>query len=150
MSEEFSTFFEDAARSYNVKSDEYYLSEALSDPVKIAIKKFENQPSVLDIKQNILVIQNFYFSNKDVSDVLKETTALNNKKNGTFGSIPTKHLKEMSDICTPPLNNFWNKETKLVNVTLVFKKEDASLLKNYRPASVLLVVSKMYERIMEK
>ena len=56
----------------------------------------------------------------------------------------------MSDICTPPLNNIWNKETKLVNVTLVFKKEDASLLKNYRPASVLLVVSKMYERIMEK
>ena len=70
LSEEFSTFFEHAARSYNVKSDEYYLSEALSDPVKIAIKKFENQPSVLDIKQNILVIQNFYFSNKDVSDIL--------------------------------------------------------------------------------
>ena len=32
----------------------------------------------------------------------------------------------------------------------VFKKEDASLLKNYRPVSVLPIVSKIYERIMQK
>ena len=37
-----------------------------------------------------------------------------------------------------------------MDVTLVFKKEDASLLKNYRPVSVLPVVSKIYERIMQK
>ena len=35
-------------------------------------------------------------------------------------------------------------------MTPVFKKEDASLLKNYRPVSVLPVVSKIYERIMQK
>ena len=35
-------------------------------------------------------------------------------------------------------------------MTPVFKKEGASLLKNYRPVSVLLVVSKIYERIMQK
>ena len=35
LSEEFSTFFDDAARLFNVKPDEYYLSdtENLSDPV---------------------------------------------------------------------------------------------------------------------
>ena len=35
LSEEFSTFFEDAARLFDVKPDEYYLSdkENLSDPV---------------------------------------------------------------------------------------------------------------------
>ena len=32
----------------------------------------------------------------------------------------------------------------------VFKKEDASLLKNYRPVSALPVVSEIYERIMYK
>ena len=32
----------------------------------------------------------------------------------------------------------------------MFKKQDASLLKNYRPVSVLTVVSKIYERIMQK
>ena len=32
----------------------------------------------------------------------------------------------------------------------MFKKEDASLLKNCRPVNVLPVVSKIYERIMQK
>ena len=78
LSEEFSTFFEDAVRSLNVKPDEYYLcnTENLSDPVEIAIRKFENHPSVQAIKQNISVKQDFYFSNTEVSDILKETTAL--------------------------------------------------------------------------
>ena len=35
-------------------------------------------------------------------------------------------------------------------MTPVFKKVDASLLKNYRPVSVLPVVSNIYERIMQK
>ena len=161
LSDEFSTFFEDAVRLLNVKSDEYYLSdtENLSDPVEIAIRKFENHPSVQAIKENISVNQDFCFSNTDVSNILKQTTALNNKKNGTFGNIPTKLLKEVSDICSPALNDIWNNEIitqksfpnnlKLADVTPVFKKEDTSLLENYRPVIVLPVVSKIYERIMQ-
>ena len=71
-----------------------------------------------------------------------------------------KRLNEVYDICAPPLNDIWNKEKitqksfpnnlTLVDVTPVFKKEDASLLKNYRPVIVLSVVSKTYERIMQK
>ena len=51
----------------------------------------------------------------------------------------------MSDICALPLNDIWNKEIatpksfpnnlKLADVTPVFIKEDASLLKNYRPVT---------------
>ena len=65
----------------------------------------------------------------------------------------------MSDICALALNNICNNEIitqkcfpnnlKLEDVTPVFKKENASLLKNYRPVSVLLVVSKMYENYAE-
>ena len=55
LSEEFSTFFEDAVRSLSVEPEEYYLSDAenLSNPVEIAIRKFENHPSVQAIKQNV-------------------------------------------------------------------------------------------------
>ena len=86
LSEEFSTFFEDAVRSLNVEPDEYYLSdtENLSNPVDIAIRKFENHQSVPAIKQNIFVNKDFHFYNTEVSDVRKGTTALNNK-NGTLG-----------------------------------------------------------------
>ena len=69
-------------------------------------------------------------------------------------------FKKRSDICAPRLNDIWNKEIitrksfpnnlKLADVTPAFKKEDASLLKNQRPVSVLPVVSKICERIMQK
>ena len=74
--------------------------------------------------------------------------------------MPTKLLKEVSDICAPALNDIWNNEiitqksfpnnVRLADVTPLFKKEDASLLKNCRPVSVLPVVSKIYEKIMQK
>ena len=143
MSEEFSTFFEYAVRSLNVEPDEYYLSdtECLSNSEEMGIRKFENHPSVQAIKKFISVNKDFYFS-------------------GTFGNIPAKLLKEVSDICTPALNDIWNYEIitqkwfpnnlKLADMIPLFKKEDASLLKNYRPVSVLPVVSKIYERIMQK
>ena len=64
----------------------------------------------------------------------------------------------MSDICGPALNDMWNNEVitrkcfpnnlKLADVIPVFKKEDTSLLKNYRPVSVLPLGFKIYERIM--
>ena len=78
LSEEFSTFFEDAVRSLNLEPDEYYVCDMgnLSNPVELAIRKFENHPGVQAIKHNI-----------DVSDILKETAVLNNKKNGTFGNF---------------------------------------------------------------
>ena len=70
----------------------------LSNPVEIAIRKFENHPSIQAIMQNISVNQDFYFSNTGISDILKETTALNNEKNDTFGNIPTKLLRKVSDV----------------------------------------------------
>ena len=54
---EFITFFEDVVRSFSVKPNEFYISgmENLSEPVEIAVRKFENHPSVSAIKQNISV-----------------------------------------------------------------------------------------------
>ena len=58
--------------SMYVKPDEFYLSdtENLSEPVEIAIRKFENHPSVQAIKQNFSVNQDFYFYNTEVGDIL--------------------------------------------------------------------------------
>ena len=66
----------------------------------------------------------------------------------------------MSDICAPALNDIWNQEIitqksfpnnlKQTDVIPVLKKVDASLLKKCRPVSVLPVVSKIYEKIMQK
>ena len=82
---------------------------------------------------------------------------LNNKKNDAFDNILAKCLKEVSGICAPTLNDIWNKKIitqksfpnylKLADLTPAFQKEDASLLKNYRPVSLPPVVSKIYKEL---
>ena len=37
---------------------------------------------------------------------------------------------------------------KLADIVLVFKKDDSTLVKNYRPVSLLPIISKIFERIM--
>ena len=81
-------------------------------------------------------------------------------KNGTFKNIPTRRLKNVSDIFSPILANIWNEEIllykifpenlKLADVSPIFKKKDKTFVGNYRPVSVLPTVPKIFERIMQK
>ena len=69
-------------------------------------------------------------------------------------NIPTKQLKQVGDIICEPLMKIWNEEfiqnkkfptkLKLADVTPIFKKLQNIFLENYRPVSVLPVVSKMF------
>ena len=96
MSEKFSPFFEDAVRTISFKTDEFDLTNAeyLRETEKFVLTKFENHSSAQDVKLNIFIDRTFNFSNIDVSDVLEETTTLNNKRNGTFGNFSTKCLNK--------------------------------------------------------
>ena len=47
-------------------------------------------------------------------------------------------------------NKIFPTNLKLADISPIFKKDDATLVKNYRPVSVLPVVSKIFERIMHK
>ena len=115
--------------------------------MKIAIKKYEQHPSINLIKENITNNESFYFLPTELESILKEIINLDNKKNGTFKNIPTRRLKDVSDICSPILANIWNEEIllnkiflenlKLADVSPIFKKKDKT-------------VSKIFERIMQK
>ena len=71
------------------------------------------------------------------------------------GEIPIKILKE-STFCFPELTNCINEsltntefpDTQLSDITPVFKKLDPSDKANYRPVSILPLVSKVFEKIM--
>ena len=71
VAEEFSTFFENVVKSLNIKPRNLSLGNTtnLSDPVEIAIKKFENHPSVQEIKENINLNQEFFFKEVEVDKI---------------------------------------------------------------------------------
>ena len=68
IAETFSSFFKDAVKSLNISDNSQYLTstEGLLDPVEIAIKKFENHPSIINIQRNSNNEQEFAFSYVDL------------------------------------------------------------------------------------
>ena len=94
-------------------------------------------------------------------DIKKVVSNMNSKKAATLGNIPTKVLKDSSDISYSILQDIWNyeilgkryfpKNLKLVDITLVHKEKDPIVVENYWPFSVLLsCVSKVFERRIQK
>ena len=126
----------------------------------IVILKYKNDPSIIMINQNVSFESRFNFQVVNENDIKQEVSNLNSKKAGIFGNIPTKMLKSSSEICNKVLTNIWNFEIlethnfssklKLANITPMYKKNDHTLVENYRPVSVLPIVSKIFERIIQK
>ena len=160
VAESLNLFFKNAVKSLSIKENIDLLTpiDEFNDPIDIAIQKFKVHPSVLKIREKVQHAP-FSFEKVELSDVEREFQNLNVKKATTFNNIPTKVLKQNSDICCPILLNIINQniesgsfpeELKLADVTPIFKKEDATCAKNYRPVSVLPAASKVYERLLEK
>ena len=77
----FSNFFENAIRSLGIKANEHSQENYdLKNPVEIAIKKFEQHPSINLINKNITNNENFHFSPADHENIFKENIHLDNKK----------------------------------------------------------------------
>ena len=108
----------------------------IDDPVGRAVKKFENHPSILDIRRNISISISinslFAFSEVGAAEMLIEIKNLNDKKSGTFMNIPVKRLKEVGDIVADVLAQIWNEEViknkkfavelKVADITPLHKK----------------------------
>ena len=59
--------------------------------------------------------------------------------------IPTTMLVKTNDIVSGHLSNT---TLKVADITPIHKKEEKTLTKNYRPVSLIPIVSKLYERNM--
>ena len=106
VAKSFSNFVENAICSLGIKANKHSQENYdLKNPVEIAIKKFEQHPSINLINKNIIDNENFHFSPAYHENILKEIIDLDNKKNGTFKNIPTRCLKDVSDVCSRVLAN---------------------------------------------
>ena len=76
-----SNFFENAVHSLGIKTNESTNDKHdLKNPVEIAIKKYEQHPSINPIKENITNNESFHFLPTEQESILKEITNLDNKK----------------------------------------------------------------------
>ena len=129
------------------KLNRYLINETgnISDNVERIIKKFSNHPSIIDIKEMIVLDTKFSFSEVNASDIELEIRSLKTNKASTFLNISVKQLKQVIDIIVEPLTTIWNIEIvknktfpsalKCADPTPIFKKLECILVKNYRPVS---------------
>ena len=124
------------------------------------VKKYKDHPSILKIKENIEINGEFSFDNTDAQTIGKQISQLDLKKAGVENDIPSKLLIETSDIVSQHLANIYNnskvtgefpQKLKRATIIPINKKKTRALSKrDYRPVSLLPVVSKLYEKDMHE
>ena len=162
VAETLNSFFQDAVRSLDIQIDRHLLTNVTSgrpaSDIDSIIECFSSHPSILKINEMVNPI-NFDFTTVSLQDIKDEIDNLNPKKAIPFGGIPIKMIINNKDILAEPIHSFVNSDInngsfpnslKLADITGIFKKDDATNAKNYRPVSVLPAISKIYERVIQK
>ena len=119
------------------------------------ISSFDNHPSIQMIRDKY---QNLSFKFKPVStdQILKYIDEIDSNKS-TSGDIPAKVFKIAKEEVAEPIKNCINNsitsdifpgELKLADIVPAFKKEDQNEKSNYRPISLLPLISKLYEKVL--
>ena len=141
----FNNFFSKIVDERKIPNISNYKIVNTNDPLKEALRYFENHRSITNIKSKSFDT-NFTFRDTSSSEVIKLLKTLNVKKASQKSDIPTKIVKLKADI----FGNFICKKLnyclkkgefpcvlKYADVIPVHKKEIKSDEINYRPVSIL-------------
>ena len=125
--------------------------------IETIIADYENHPSILKIKEHIIVTEKFTFSKPTPNDLDEHIKSLDPKKTTVENDIPTKILIDTKEIANVYLTNIYHKcidnqtfplSLKKADVIPSYKQLERTSSKNYRPISLLPCISKLYERDM--
>ena len=156
--EKLNRFFIEAVANLEIETfTKSHENDIYDDNIDYIIQKYKNHLSILKIKEIIKIENKFTFSDSTPIAFENEINRLNPKKAGVENDLPTKILIESSDIIAPHLTTIYNNcknanmypvNLKLADVTPIHKKNETTLMKNYRPVSLIPIVSKLFERDM--
>ena len=118
------------------------------------IKYFNNHPSIKTVKNKFRNTFSFKFEFASTDIVLRCINEIDIKKSSS-GEISPAIIKLAKKEILIPITNCINKcisikpfPDELADVIPVFKKEDPNNNANYRPISLLPIISKIFERVL--
>ena len=157
VAEEMNNFFIEAVENLGIEPFiQNDTTNSLLNNLENIIDKYSKHPSVLKIKEETAFDEKFSFRDATSEDFEREIRKLNDKKANPKGDIPTNIIKANSDIVSNHLCKLYNKakdeqiypdSLKIADVVPIHKKEEKTLIKNYRPVSLVPTISKLFEKI---
>ena len=161
VAKEFHSYFNSIISSLGITNNKYTIQKNItsSEPIDKGIMKFQFHPSIVLIESKINTSNGFSFTEIETDDVDKEIRSLDSKKSGTQNDILAKILKKRASSTVLVLQKLFYEilrtcdfpdKSKLADITPVFNKNNPLEKKKYRLISVLPVVSKIFERIIQK
>ena len=87
-----------------------------------AILKYRNHPSILAIRERKKAQINFCFKEVSIEEIQKEILNLNNKKASQNSNIPTKIIKENSDIFGKSFIFFYQRFDKVIYIPTLLQR----------------------------
>lgn len=103
-------------------------------------------------------VTSFFFNPTTTQEVISCINSFESKS-ASIDQIPSFMYKHVADIISPVISKLINRSVqngvfpsclKRTRVIPIFKKGDRSSVKNYRPISTQIFLSKIYERLMQK
>ena len=132
-------------------------SESLneSDPIKSIVNKYKNHPSIKKINSKYITVKSFSFRPVTPKDVLDVISTLDDTKS-SGGDIPLRILKGnkiVSQVLCKWINNSLKTGTfpdplKLAEIIPIHKREYPFDKDHYLPINILLLISKVFEKII--
>ena len=159
VAEKLNNFFADSIENLEIEPFVQYITD-VTNYVELdeIIKRYKDHPSVLKIKENIEIDAHFSFEDTNPHKMGIKIRQLDPKKASVENDIPSKLLIETSDIVSQHLSDIYNnskfhgefpQKLKRATIIPISKSRTRTLLKkDYRPVSLLPVVSKLYEKDM--
>ena len=150
-------FFVNITKELDLKDEGDQRNINIYSNLESILENSSNHPSIEKIEQNFDSQELFSFQQVNETEVKDIVLKLNSSKAISNGDIPVNILKETIDIniicLTRIINSSFQSKSfpdwlKSAEVTPIYKKNDDLDKENYRPVSILPVVSKVFERIM--
>ena len=159
VAQRFNQFFSNIVKNLDIPK--YVVGDTLhlnlkNHPILMAILKYRDHPSIITIKVQTVP---FHFSYNDKKTVLKIIRSLSNNKASQETDMPVRVVKENAEYFAEIVCSQFNESInslkfplsfKLANITPVFKNESRNHKNNYRPVSILPLISEVFEKIMNK